>query len=110
MVRIGNANAREEIKTLHLHQYLRGVSLATIASLGFTQSAYSAAAIDRLDRKYGGTRRQTATILEKEQVFPLVKRFDADGLRKFAELLDLAIVNFRDGERAYELQDGAFYT
>ena len=56
---IDSAPATPEYKLLQLRQYLSGDALKVIDSLGHSATAYEAAK-DRLDRKYGGKRRQIA--------------------------------------------------
>ena len=109
MACVGNTSANPEIKILHLRQYLKGEALATVESLGFTASSYQAA-IARLDRKCGGSRRQVAIYLEEIDAFPAMKQGKASELQRFADIIDVAVVNLKDSGKAYELQDGVLYS
>ena len=65
---IDNVPARGEYKLLQLRQYLTGDALKVIENLGNSATAYEAAK-ERLDRKYGGKRRQIAIYLEDLENF-----------------------------------------
>ena len=56
---IDSAPATGEYKLLQLRQYLSGEALNVIENLGHSSTAYEAAK-ERLERKYGGRRRQIA--------------------------------------------------
>ena len=58
-----SAPVTAEYKLLQLRQYVSWEALKVIDSLGHSAAAYQAAK-DRLDRKYGGKRRQIALYLE----------------------------------------------
>ena len=67
---IDSAPATGEYKLLQLRQYLSGEALTVIKNLGHSSTAYKAAK-ERLERKYGGRRRQIAMyIVELEQFKP----------------------------------------
>ncbi|MCG7878315.1 MAG: DUF1759 domain-containing protein [Candidatus Thiodiazotropha endolucinida] len=61
---IDSAPATGEYKLLQLRQYLSGEALKVIDSLGHSATAYEAAK-ERLERKFGGRRRQIALYLEE---------------------------------------------
>ena len=65
---IDSAPATGEYKLLQLRQYLSGEALKVIDSLGHSAAAYEAAK-DRLERKFGGKRRQIALYLEELKQF-----------------------------------------
>ena len=65
---IDRAPATGEYKLLQLRQYLSGEALKVIENLGHTATAYEAAK-ERLERKYGGKRRQIAINLEDLENF-----------------------------------------
>ena len=61
MACVDRASVTPEYKMLQLRQYISGEALKAIENLGFSPTAYEAA-IDRLERKYGGKRRQKAVL------------------------------------------------
>ena len=67
----------------------------TIESLGHSPSSYEAAK-DRLERKYGGKRRQRAIFLDAIEQFQRVRPDYAEDLEHFADLLELMIINLTE--------------
>ena len=65
---IDSAPATGEYKLLQLRQYLSGDALKVIENLGHSATAYEAAK-ERLERKYGGKRRQISIYLEDLETF-----------------------------------------
>ena len=68
MACVDTAPATGEYKLLQLRQCLSGEALSFIENLGHSATAYEAAK-DRLERKYGGKRRQVAIYLDDRQIF-----------------------------------------
>ncbi|MCU7929154.1 MAG: DUF1759 domain-containing protein, partial [Candidatus Thiodiazotropha sp. (ex Dulcina madagascariensis)] len=106
---IDSAPATGEYKLLQLRQYLSGDALKVIDSLGHSATAYEAAK-DRLERKYGGKRRQIAIYLEELEQFRQIRHGNARDIEEFADLLDIAMVNLKEAGQDYELRDGSLYT
>jgi len=67
---------------------LSGEALKAIESLGYSPTAYEAAK-ERLERKFGGDRRQVALYLEEIDSFRPVRSGNSKDLEKFADLLTL---------------------
>ena len=106
---IYSAPATGEYKLLQLRQYLSGEALKVIDSLGHSTAAYEAAK-DRLERKFGGKRRQIALCLEELEQFRQVRPENARDIEEFADLLDVAMINLRETGQHHELADGSLYT
>ena len=106
---IDNAPAAAEYKWLQLRQYLSGEALQVIENLGHSATAYEAAK-ERLERKYGGQRRQIAAYLEDLDNFKQVRTGNAKDLAKFANQLDIAIINLQEAGQDHELGNGSLYT
>ena len=83
--------------------------MQAIENLGHSAAAY-AAAKEWLERKYGGKRRQIAVYLEDLNNFKQVRTGNAKDLEKFADLLDIAIINLQEAGQDHELGDGSLYT
>ena len=79
MACIDTAPATAEYKLLQLRQCLTGEALKVIKSLGYSTTAYEAAK-DRLERKFGGKRRQIALYLEEIDSFRPVRYGNAKDL------------------------------
>ena len=106
---IDSAPATGEYKLLQLRQYLSGDALKVIDSLGHSATAFEAAK-DRLERKYGGKRRQIAIYLEEIDQFRQIRQGNARDIEEFADLLDIAMINLKEAGQDYELRDGSLYT
>ena len=106
---IDSAPATDEYKLLQLRQYLSGDALKVLEKLGHLAYAYKAAK-ERLDRKYGGKRRQIAIYFEDLENFRLIRLGSARDLENFADLLEIAIINLKETGLHHELQDGSLYT
>ena len=107
---IDKAPAIPEYKLLQLRQYLSGEALKAIENLGNSASSYEAAK-SRLERKYGGRRRQIALHLEELENFKPVRPGYPKDIERFADILDInlrsGVLNFFRGgkERLIQLLD-----
>ena len=106
---IDSAPATGEYKLLQLRQYLSGEALKVIDRLGHFAAAYEAAE-DRLERKFGGKRRQIALYLEELEQFRQIRPGNARDIEEFADLLDIAMINLQEAGQHYELGNGSLYT
>ena len=106
---IDSAPVTGEYKLLQLRQYLTGEALKCIENLGHSAASYEAAK-GRLERKYGGKRRQIALYLEELDQFRHIRSGNAKDLDSFADLLDIAILNLQEAGQHHELGDGSLYT
>ena len=79
-----------------------------IDSLGHSATAYEAAK-DRLERKFGGRRRQIAIYLEELEQFRQIRTGNAKDIEEFADLLDIAMINLQEAGHHHELGDGSLY-
>ena len=105
---IDSAPATAEYKLLQLRQYVSWEALKVIDSLGHSAAAYEAAK-GRLDRKYGGKRRQIALYLEELEEFPQIRQGHAKDIEEFADLLDIAMINLQEAGQHHELGFGSLY-
>ena len=79
-----------------------------IENLGHSFTAHEAAK-ERLERKYGGRHRQITMYIEELEQFKQIRSGNARDLDKFADLLDIAIINLKDANQTQELGDGSLY-
>jgi DNA-binding transcriptional regulator YiaG len=105
---IDSAPATPEYKLLQLRQYLTGDALKAIENLGHSAVAYEAAK-QRLERKFGGMRRHIAAQHEQIDNFKPVRQGNAKDLEKFADLLDVTVINLHEVGRSEELEYGSLY-
>ena len=106
---IDSAPATGEYKLLQLRQYLSGEAVKTIENLGHSGTAYEAAK-ERLERKFGGMRRQIAIYVEDLENFSQIRAGNAKDLEQFADLLDITIINLKETNQHHELGNGSLYT
>ena len=102
------APATGEYKLLQLRQCLSSEALSVIENLGHSASAYEVAK-ERLERRYGGKRRQVALYLEDLESFQKIRPGNAKDLEKFADLLEIAIINLKETVHYNELGDWFLY-
>ena len=102
---VDQAPATPEYKLLQLRQCLAGEALKSIENLGCSATAYRAA-MDRLERKFGGERRKFTIYLEEIDNFRPVRHGNS---KKYADLLDVAIANLKESNQTQELKDGMLY-
>ena len=81
---IDQAPATEEYKLLQLGQYLSGEALKANEGLGHSMFAYQAAK-ERLERKYGGTRRKVMVYLDALDNFKPIREDHPKDVEKFAD-------------------------
>ena len=108
MACVDSAPCTGEYKLLQLRQCLSGEALNVIESLGYSTAAYEAAK-ERLERRYGGKRRQVAIYLEDLDKFPQIRPGNPQDLEKFADLLEIAIINLKETGYHNELGNGFLY-
>jgi len=105
---VDSAPMSAEYKLLQLRQYLSGDALKLIENLGHSAASYDAAK-ERLDRKFGGIRRHIALQLEEIDNFRQIRPGNAVDLDRFADLLDLVVINLKELGRSDELGRGSLY-
>ena len=99
------APATPEYKLLHLRQYLSGEVLKAIENLGHSGFAYESAK----ERKYGGQRRKVMLHMDELENFKPIRVDHPKDVEKFADLLDIAVINLKEENRIEELGNGTFY-
>jgi hypothetical protein len=104
---IDAAPATPEYKLLQLRQYLSGEALKCVQNLGHSAVAYQAAK-PTLERKFGGRRRRIAIFIEELDQCRPIREGNSNDVEKFADLLDVAVVNLEDAKRWEELGTGTF--
>ena len=108
MACVDTAPATGEYKLLQLRQCLSGEALSVIENLGHSATAYEAAK-DRLERKYGGKRRQVAIYLDDLDKFSQIRPGNTHDLEQFADLLEIAIMNLQETGHHHKLGNGFLY-
>ena len=83
---VDQAPATAEYKLLQLRQCLAGEALKAIESLGHSAAAYQVAK-ERLERKFGGQRRQISLYLEEIDNFRPVCPGNSKDIERYVDLL-----------------------
>ena len=96
-------------KLLQLKKYLSGEPLKLVERLGHSERAYETAK-EKLNRKYGGKRRQSAMYLQQLKNFESLKDGDSKSFEAFADLLETAVFTLKENSRFEELGNGTLYT
>ena len=102
------APATGEFKMLQLQQCLAGEALSAIEHLGHSAAAYDAAK-ERLERKFGGKRRQISIYYEDIDKFKQVRPNHSKDLEQFADLLELLVIQLKGAGQHSELVNGSLY-
>ena len=92
MACVDSAHVSPTMKLLQLRQYLSVEALKFIERLGYAADSYMTA-MQRLERKFGGTRRQVMAYLEEIDKFKPIRgeRVRAQELERLADLLEVAV-------------------
>ena len=98
-----------QFKMLRLESCLRGEAANTVRGLGYSQEAYNAARA-RLERKYGGSRRQVQSPLEELKKLKPLQEENAKELEIFADVLERAVICLKENGRQADLEAGTLYT
>ena len=84
MACVDTAPCTGEYKLLQLRQCLSGEALNVIESIGYSTATFEAAK-ERLERRYGGKRRQVAIYLEDLDKFPQIRPGNPQDLEQFVD-------------------------
>ena len=108
MACVHQAPTTPEYKLLQLRQHISGEALKIVEPLGHSAAAYKEA-IALLERKFGGERRKLALHLEEFKNIKSLRPGNAGDMDRFADLLDLTVVNLKEANRHDELGKGTLY-
>ena len=94
-----------QFKMLILEACLAGEAFKTIKGLGYFEAPYEAAK-SRLLRKYGGNRREIQSHADELiKMKPMRKNW-----KGFADMLERAMINLQENDRAADSEAGTLYT
>ena len=105
MACVHQAPATPDYKLLQLRQHLSGEALKIVEPLGHSASAFEVA-IALLEPKFGGERRKLALHLEELEDIKSLRPGNARDIERFADLLDVTVVNLKEANRHDELGKG----
>ena len=93
---------------LQLRNYVKGDALKAIEHLGHSAESYEAAK-SRLERKFGGERRQITLRLDELDNFRQMREGTAKEVDKLADILDLLVINLKESGQVEELKSASLY-
>ena len=94
--------ATPKYKWLLLTQHLKGAALKCIEKLEHSSGDYEESK-NRLERKFGESRRRWAVHIEQLDGFRSKQYGNTKGLEQFSDLLDVAIINLRKSHQYHKL-------
>ena len=106
MVCVDQASATPEYKLLQLRQHLSGEAFKMVELFGHSSCE---AAVALLERKFGEERRKLAMHLEELENIKSLRPVNVGDIERFADLLDVTVVNLKDANRHDELGKGTLY-
>ena len=99
--------ATAEYKLLQLRQYVPGEAPNEMKNLDHSSLNYEAA-IDQLEREYGGQRHKLMQHKDEHNNFKLIRINHPKDVEKFSDLLDIAVINLKEENRMEELSNSTF--
>ena len=97
-----------QFKMLWLESCLEGEVAETVRGLGYSSEAYEAAKA-RLNRKYGGNRRQVQAHIEELRKLKPINAENPRELGKFADLVERTVVTLKENKQNSDLEGGTLY-
>ena len=100
---VDNTNMPVKEKMLRLQNCLRGKALEIVRDLGYSSHAYEKAK-EKLERKYGGKRRQTLSHLATLRGLSKVRCHNLEDMEQLLAVIDRKLVALQDGDDNGELR------
>ena len=97
-----------QFKMLWLESCLEGEVAETVRGLGYSSEAYEAVKA-RLNRKYGGNRRQVQAHIEELRKLKPINAENPRELGKFADLVERTVVTLKENKQNSDLEGGTLY-
>lgn len=97
-----------QFKMLRLESCLEGEAAETVRGLGYSSESYKAAKA-RLNRKYGGNRRQVQAHIDELRKLKPINAENPRELEKFADLVERTVVTLKENKQNSDLEGGTLY-
>lgn len=101
-------NLSPQFKMLRLESCLEGEAAETVKGLGYSEHAYEAAKA-RLNRKYGGNRRQVQAHFDELRKMRPINADNPRELEKFADIVERTVVSLKENKQISDLEGGTLY-
>ena len=105
---VDETSVSPQFKMLRLEGCLEGEAAATVKGLGYSSAAYEAARA-RLNRKYGGNRRQVQAHIDELRKMKPINAENPRELEKFADLVERTVVTLKENKHTSDLEGGTLY-
>ena len=105
---VDETSVSPQFKMLRLEGCLEGEAAATVKGLGYSSAAYEAAKA-RLNRKYGGNRRQVQAHIDELRKMKPINAENPRELEKFADLVERTVVTLKENKHTSDLEGGTLY-
>ena len=101
-------NLSAQFKMLRLESCLEGEAAETVKGLGYSDHAYEAAKA-RLNRKYGGNRRQVQAHIDELRKMRPINADNPRELERFADIVERTVVSLKENKKYADLEGGTLY-
>ena len=106
---VDETNLSAQFKMLRLESCLVGEAAETVKGLGYSDHAYEAAKA-RLNRKYGGNRRQVQAHIDELHKMRPINADNPRELERFADIVERTVVSLEENRKFADLLEGdTFY-
>ncbi|XP_022794997.1 uncharacterized protein LOC111333608 [Stylophora pistillata] len=105
---VDETSLSSQFKMLRLEGCLEGEAAATVRGLGYSWEAYKAAKA-RLNRKYGGNRRQVQAHIDELRRMKPLKAENPRELERFADLVERRVDTLKENKHTSDLEGGTLY-
>ena len=95
---VDETNLSTQFKMLRLESCLEGEAAETVKGLGYSDHAYKAAKA-RLNRKYGGNRRQVQAHIDELRKMRPVNADNPRELERFADIVETTVVSLKENKK-----------
>ena len=105
---VDETNLSAQFKMLRLESCLVGEAAETVKGLGYSDHAYEAAKA-RLNRKYGGNRRQVQAHIDELRKMRPINADNPRELERFADIVERTVVSLKENKKFADLEGGTLY-
>jgi len=105
---IDEMSLSQQFKMLRLESCLEGKAAEMVRGLGYSSEAYEAAKA-RLNRKYGGNRRQVQAHIDELRKLKPINAENPRELEKFADVMERTVVTLQENTQNSNLEGGTLY-
>ena len=102
-------NLSVQFKMLRLESSSIGEAAKTAKGLGYSDHVYEAAKA-RLNRKYGGNRRQVQAHIDELRKMRPINADNPRQLERFADIVERTVISLKENRKSADLEGGTLYS